>query len=1143
MSCWGTFLLAASLLALLAPRSRGDEVADAFANPPAAAKPWVFWYWMHGCVSRDGIDADLDAMQQAGVGGAYLMPIKGPLQGSPWPEPVEQLSPEWWDCVRHATSEAERRGLKIAMHLCDGFATAGGPWITPAQSMQRVVWSSVDVAAGTTAPLVLPQPETNEGYYRDIAVLAFPVQVGSGETSRNTPPSVTTSLANFDAQFLAEAPGERRLRLDQPGWIQYEFEVPFTCRSVTITPDGGNYQAQRLKLEVSDDGWHFHEVAALEPPRHGWQNGDGTVTHAIPSVTARIFRFRFDKAGSEPGAEDLDSAKWSPVLKVRAIELAATARVHQFRGKSGAVWRVGRPTPTKDLADEFCVPGDAIIDLTDRLGDDGRLNWSPPAGRWTVLRLGHTATGARNATGGAGQGLECDKLNAAAVREQFDNWFGRALETVGPQLAATTLTTLHVDSWECGSQNWTADLVAEFTHRRGYSPLPFLPALAGIPIDDADASERFLHDFRQTLAELLQERFFGTLAELAHQHHCQFSAECVAPTMLSAGMQHFAAVDLPMGEFWLRSPTHDKPNDMLDAISAAHVYGKPIVQAEAFTQLRIAWDEHPALLKPLADRELARGVNRLVFHVMAHNPWLDRAPGMTLDSIGLLFQRGQTWWPAARAWTNYVQRCQALLQLGVPVADIAVFAGEEIPNRAVLPERLVSSLPGLIAPERIERERRRLANEGAPLREEPPGVRHSANMADPQEWISPLEGFAYDSMGRDALLELATVHQGRIELPGGASYRLLVIPAARPLQPAAGRMSIPVARKLLALVKAGATVVLCERPTQTLGLAELQDQQAFAAVVDQLWPIERTRPRAKSPSSTVSRLGQGCIVRGPLTREALDKLSLVPDTQITANGADATSVVAWTHRRADDAEIYFLSNQTPTALDGNAVLRCAGGTVTQFDAVAGSIIPAEWQQRDDQRTGVRLQLAPFESAFVVVASGAAAPRHQFDRQATPARRILTLDGPWRVSFASGEGATAATLRFEQLQDWSQHDDPGVRYFSGTAQYNYEFTWHPQDKARPVWLRLGRVENMARVTLNGAECGVAWTAPYQVELTPYLRDGVNELSIEVTNTWKNRLIGEARGAVPQQAWTLAKPPATDAALLPAGLLGPVEIWSE
>ncbi|MCA9239919.1 MAG: hypothetical protein KDA37_06960, partial [Planctomycetales bacterium] len=519
-------------------------------------------------------------------------------------------------------------------------------------------------------------------------------------------------------------------RSEQPCWIQYTFAEPFTCRAITVTPDGANYQCQRLGVHASDDGRTFRPVAVLAPPRHGWQEEGRPVTHAVPRTTARHFRFTWTPAGSEPGAEDLDNAKWAPVLKLNSISLSSEPVIHQYLGKSGAVWRVAPWTNEQKLPAADCVPLASVIDLTSQMGNDGSVDWKPPAGEWTLLHVGHTSTGRENATGGAAKGLECDKLNPAAVRLQFDKWFGefrrQFADELGEDAAQQLLTTFHLDSWECGSQNWSPGFDGYFKTQRGYDLTRFLPCVAGIPVQSAETSERFLRDLRATIAERMSEAFYGTIAELTRERGLTLVSECTAPTMCGDGMLHFSQVDVPMGEFWLNSPTHDKPNDMCDAISAAHVYGKPVIQAEAFTQLRIGWDASPRTLKRLGDRNLALGANRMVMHVFAHNPWLDRKPGQTLGGVGLFFQRDQPWFTASRGWMDYFARCGAVLQQGRPVADIAVWTSDDLPRRSLTPDRLTNDLPGLFAPQTLALQRRRIENHGQPQREMPHGVRASA---------------------------------------------------------------------------------------------------------------------------------------------------------------------------------------------------------------------------------------------------------------------------------------------------------------------------------------------------------------------------------------------------------------------------------
>jgi hypothetical protein len=366
---------------------------------------------MRGAVSREGITADLEAMKAAGIGGAYLFSIQGVDDPALFDPPVAALTPAWWALVRHAMTEADRLGLQMGMHACDGFSVGGGPWITPELSMQKVVWSQTQATGGRRFEATLPQPETQEDYYRDIAVLAFPSLEGAGTSTRTVVPKVSTNVPGVDPQFLVVEGNTQRLRSDAPCWIQYAFDEPFTCRSIRIRPDGTSIQPFRLRIEAGDDGETFRFIEQLEPPRHGWQDRDADVTFAIAPTTARFFRFVYDPAGSEPGSEDLDSAKWRPTLKVQRIELFSEPHIHQLEGKTGQVWRIGQRTTSRQIPDELCVPLDRIIDITRYIDGTGRLQWDVPEGNWTILRLGHTSTGRRNTTGGAGVGLECDKFN------------------------------------------------------------------------------------------------------------------------------------------------------------------------------------------------------------------------------------------------------------------------------------------------------------------------------------------------------------------------------------------------------------------------------------------------------------------------------------------------------------------------------------------------------------------------------------------------------------------------------------------------------------------------------------------------------------------------------------------------------------
>jgi len=1066
-------------------------VALLFAWSPAAAqvdmsRPWTFWYWMYGAVSEDGIRADLQSMKDAGLGGCYLMPIRGVDERPEYGGRAQQLTPEFWALTDHAFRLADSLGLQMGIHICDGFALAGGPWIAPAESMQRVVWTDTIVGARSRGPLLLPRPVPDGDYYEDIAAFAVPVPEDEGTIAYDV---VVPHEQPADGVPYISRNEKGVFRADSDCRILLDMGTTRTVRSMLITPSGNNIQSQRLMVEASDDGRQFRPVRRLDPPRQGWQNTDADFTFHLPATTARYLRLSWSPRGSEPGAEDLDAAKWRPNFKLKSVALYSFPLVDQFEGKCGAVWRVAPEDSllaAADVQDRCTVAVRHIIRLN--LRPDGTIVWpqGTPAGaakHYRILRMGHASTGHTNATAGGGKGLECDKFSARAVEKQVAGWFDKFLARPHHEVIAY----MHIDSWECGSQNWGTDFADQFRRRRGYDLLPLLPVYAGVPVENA---ERVLRDIRLTINDLVNDVFFATLHRLARERGVQLSSESVAPTMVSDGIAHYRHTDIPMGEFWLRSPTHDKPNDMLDAISGAHLYGKNLVQAEGFTEVRGTWDETPATIKPLLDLHLALGMNRLFFHVTAHNPWIDRRPGMTLDGIGLFFQRDQTWMPEARALTDYVSRSQRLLQRGVPVADIAVFTGEEMPSRAVLPHRLLPMLPGLFGAKRVAAEAARLANEDLSMEESPVGVKHSAGITTAADWVNPLRGYQYDSMNPDALLTLASVSpDGRLVLPGGASYAVLVVPQKSPMNPSIFAPSSAARDKIEAFRAAGGIVV--EQP---------YEEADFAA------------------------------------------LGLPRDVSVPSG-------VAYTHRRDGARGIYFLSNQTDSALSFVCTLREQARDVSLYCPLTDRRFrAAATVSAGGTRVGV--SLAPHGSMFILTGFGneecgtwsEATPPFVSSNNSDllpaprPAITESPLDAaPWTVCFE----ANGRRITMPRLHSWTEETEDSVRYYSGRAVYETTFRLKPRNGERVV-LRLGRVCDVAHVYVDGNDCGAVWTAPYEIDVTDALAGGARHtLRIVITNTWANALLGADTGHAPFGGiWTNAPYRRKETSLLPVGLLGPV-----
>ena len=521
----------ACVTAQVALAANKEDLRAGFRAPPAQSRPWVYWFWLSGNITKEGITADLEAMHHAGIGGVLIMEVD---QGAPL-GPVKFMSPAWRALFKHVVAEAQRLGLEVNMNNDAGWEGSGGPWVSPEQSMQKLVWTETTVEGPKRFDGKLKQPETVAGFYRDVAVYAMP---SSGDYR------------------IADAQGKAIGSTDLMYLYSHEAPTAFT---------GGG------KL----------------PP-------DAAIN----------------------------------------------------RGR--------------------------IANLSDQMDKDGRLTWDVPRGRWTLMRIGHTSTGANNSPAPvSGRGLECDKLDKAAFDAHFDAVMAKLIGDAGPASGRDkTLVSTHIDSWECGMQNWTARMPEEFRKRRGYDPLPLLPAVSGRVVESLEVSERFLWDLRRTVSEMVVENYAGHSQELAHRHGLRLSIEpYVAPCN---DLEYAGRADEPMCEFWT--------NDFLAVTckgvsSMAHVYGKPITGAESCTSgSDEKWLAHPATIKSLCDRAFAGGVNRLVFHRYAMQPWLNYRPGMTMGPWGLHYERTQTWWQYARPWHEYVARCQFLLRQGLFVADICAFS-------------------------------------------------------------------------------------------------------------------------------------------------------------------------------------------------------------------------------------------------------------------------------------------------------------------------------------------------------------------------------------------------------------------------------------------------------------------------------------
>lgn len=1090
------------------------------------AKPWVVWYFMHASYSKEGITADLKAMAENNIAGAYFTPIKSQTDPPLFTPSSETLTPEWWDMFRYIVAEAKKYGIQIAMFPNDGFATAGGPWITPEKSMQKVVYADTTIVVERKGKVAvrLPQPEKLHDYYEDIQLFAIPIAKKYKRSDEESPKVTSSYDENLDR--LAQKGNSERFATSQAGWIQYAFDQPFPVNALKVDRRANNYGADRFRILASNDGINFEQITQLQSPRTGWLDWDNGVTHTIPYTEAKYYRFVFDPADAEPGAEDLDAAKWKPSINLIGITLLEEPRVHQYEGKTGEIWRVSPPTEEEDVNPVYSViDSKKAIALNPTAIHEEELTAVLPAGTWKILRMGHTTTGHKNETAGAGKGLECDKLNAETVAFQFEQWFGKAYEMVGKELAKEVLTVYHIDSWESGSQNWTKRMPEEFKIRRGYDLSAYLPVLAGYIVNSVAESEAFLQDFRETTAELLQEKGFQTLRDKTKEYGVEFTAEMTAPIMLGDGMAHFGYADRPMGEFWFRSPSHDKPNDILDAISGGHVYGKNRIMAEAFTQIRMEWDEHPRLLKSLQDRNFALGVNSLVYHVYVHNPWMDRQPGMTLDGVGLYFQRDQTWWKPGKAWVDYAIRTQQLLQQGKPARDIAVFTGEELPRRSILPDRLTRTLPGIIGKYRVERTDSLMRNEGLPT-QKIAGVTTGANMYNPADWVDPLRGYAYDSFNPDVLLKDAKVEQGKVVFADHIAYSVLVIPGQHALNPMPTYFSLAVLQKFSDLAEQGATLLFNEKPTHIRGIVSEKDWLAFQGLVDKLFgnmqPVDGLQHQS---------FGKGNIYLGTYQVDNFAPLGIEED--VIVNDKNNASI-SWNHRVFNGGDSYFVASQDSLQQEVRFSFRTTAPYVYVYDAVQDELLPVSAAQRNN-RTELSLSFEPLQSFFVLFSE------NRLDITHWKETKTETLMGNWNVQL---NGVEHKPIVQRKPDFWTVSETDDVRYHSGSGSYSLNFNQPRAIRGQRVKLKLDRVESLAEIVLNGQKVGVIWTNPFEIDVTDYLKTGENRLEITVYNTWGNRFGYESQQKTSEKKVQTIATPKFLKGLQESGLRGDVKlIWYE
>jgi len=1196
-------LLTALLLAPLAGlhAANTDKLLSEFVNPPAAARPWVYWWWL-GRVSQETITRDLEALKAKGIGGMVLFQCDdGILPDAIFGKSKRTWSPEWVEMVRFANVEAKRLGLDFIVTYGDGSTGCSGPSIDLENSGQIIVHSGIRAKGGSRVDVQLPQPEIREGFYRDVAVIAYPVQSSLEQKPKRMINAATLKVSSmedfyyFETEYLLDGDTHTiwTSNAGTPGGehIDLAFLQPFTTTGVFMIPRNG-WTPSVVDVQVSDDGKTYRSVAKLDVPPNK------PVTLPLPAITSRWFRVAFPTSQSKDGR----------------VGLAEFRLLAPGENEGGAV------SPFKHFAEQIGNFHHSK-DLTSCMDGTGKLSWDAPDGEWEILRFGRSSIGWRSKAGTNGSGnRHTDYLNAEAIRRHFVMGIDPLLQAIG-QGKGVALSALHEDSFEMPYNRWTATFPAEFRQRRGYDLLPWLPVLTGRVVASQGASERFLWDYRRTIADLFSTHW-AMAQELCHQRGLKFQSEAAGPSAYCFdGLAQLGRTDIPMGEFWsgIYQPgmaVDDQargcwPGSVCETIrqtaSAAHIYGRPMVAAESFTGYSRPFALDPFDIKAFGDRAYCDGLNRNVIHLFMTQPIeeIDGKP-VVVRLHAFDYNIRATWFEQSRFWTDYLARCSGMLQQGRAVADICCFIGEGAP--CLVPQR---------------------------------------------EFMEPKipDSYDYDACNAESLLK-ATVREGRVCLPGGGSYAVLTLP------PAQLSMTPAMLRHLRDLVRDGATVS-GPKPQYSPSLTDyVNADRKVQNLADEIW--------GKAGASSGEHVyGRGRVFWGKPLAEVLTAVSCSP--AFTADGAP----ILFAQRHTDDAEIFFLSNQQKMAACFTGTFRAPAGCVPEmWDPATGQSTAVAVYRPSAGQVEIPMHLGPRGSVFVVLrpgkagdhpvalhhlSQGAARNNDLAIRSATygipgdaartcmvtekvaaavsngalsirawfsdlgvadPAPGIVKLltvkytqggkehcatasdgqkieiqpppmpapdyrlekvngktclvswePGEFIIQYLSGKTDTVKIptvpapqdlsvgweltfeslgrkLAMEKLVSWTTSAEDELRCFSGTVTYRKTFNWNVAHSR--VDLDLGELKNIAIVTLNGQRVGLLWKPPFHLDISSVLKQGENQLEIQVINLLVNRIHGDfalpaekrhihAFGAIEQYRAGAAKD-----GLLPSGLFGPVAI---
>ncbi len=1064
-----------------------DEV---FMHPPASSRPSVYWYWISNNISKEGIKKDLQAMAKIGIGGVHIAQIgyKDSPVGS-----VHMFSNEWWDCMTFAMEEAARLGIRVNLFNSPGWSGTGGSWIKPEQAMRYLDVHEYRVKGPQKLVMQLPEYKSTERVpqsslsfqyeidkstfrFQQVAVLAFPAPKGSTDLISSRQPVIISNPKTDGIEAMFDGDEATKASLyTLPISIELSLKDQFTIRSLEIVPVEIPFNAW-CRLEYQNVKGEWEKIMSRRVNRGETRiiaSGFlpfSPVSQSFPAVSSKKFRLTLSEnetVAVQPTTRT--ASKKEEKGRIAEIKLWGAARLNNYAEKQLAN-KAGYEKNIIQIDEPgYAINKEEVLNITSFADASGKLIWDVPEGEWVIQHSGMSQTGVQihPVPSGEVMGFAADALSKTSVQASFDAYIGQILKRIPPE-KRKTLTNIVLDSYEQGSANWTDGIAQKFKATYGYDPMPWTPVLKGHLVESSEQSDRFLWDLRRLVADLLPENFPGAIHEKSRENGLKLWHEPYAGHGFPGEFFNMGKyTDIPAGEFWVRdTPGTDFPYCRA-ASSVASVYGRNIVSVEAFTSSgNNLYKMLPRDLKILGDWAFAQGINHFTFHVSVQQPNDDK-PGIN-TWYGTEFNRNNNWFQDAGTFVDYIKRTSALLQRGRRQTDMAFYIGDDVPcDKPALPYPL------------------------------------------PQ-------GYDFDFLNYESLVNLAKVVNGRLVLPSGASYKVLILPASKLMRP-------EFLQKLEKFVKAG-LIVYGPKPLQSPSLKGFPEcDNMVRSMADRIWG------NIDGKNVLTNNYGNGKVFSGLNLAEFFSKTGLTADVDMPAD-------FVFTHRREGETDIYFIANQKEQPRTAEISFRISGKQPELWDALTGEKrIPNQYAVRNG-RTIIPLEFSQAGSYFIVFRKKN--QTLETNRKNFPDyTKTQTISGKWNVTFASSVNPPFDKT-FDHLTDWTSFNEKEIKYFCGKATYRIDFNF--VGKLPGMWfINLGKVESLANIRLNGKAINTLWCYPYRVKVSDYLVKGENKLEIDIVNQWWNQLIGDEQpGAVRKTNVSARLFWKADDKLVPSGLMGPV-----